>query len=606
MDDKIINGRLCIKSDTESNWNNSTLPLRDGEVVLNKTNGELRFGDGHDTYKNSPSVKTRPLNHTSSSTEFGGATSELYGHVKMSGNGNAESDTVLSYKSIQFISDLNSVDLLQPGIYQLNVGHSTRHLPCGCLPQSTSTINGILSSVTVSKTIVKQSLDFPTIELSYYRYINGSDFDNWRPLYKLDDMSETYSYFPILTELPVISTNEWQNINGSYSPKIQIDFSTDSELLYKGNYYTYNATKSSFYQDQKSDSYDITGICKNCILKYKINIVNHTFEPIFYPTDDDIKIVRQSVSPHRYIDNGTTYLELPCMYLRESVDGIINSNVTSIEFSYLTDLYLNNNTIKVATSGETTGIYPYRCESPQSELNTADIILSIDYGQRSINNYKALKNFIQCIETTYVTQKNEIFAQRDSNQSLNIKFLSGKHFLSSDNASEYTIDIGLYKVSGIDSMSTTLDLGSSKLGIKASVIQDINIYHHPVTAGTTAYVTKYMKNVTIYGIASSNDYKIFTLAGATMENCIINCDHACGEGLPTGLINSTLLVQSTITNNKFFGIRVSLGNSCIATNNKGALITIPTGVSGCIITNNVMTTVTNSSSGGNIVENNLS
>ena len=137
-------------------------------------------------------------------------------------------------------------------------------------------------------------------------------------------------------------------------------------------------------------------------------------------------------------------------------------------------------------------------------------------------------------------------------------------------------------------MSTTLDLGSSKLGIKASVIQDINIYHHPVTAGTTAYVTKYIKNVTIYGIASSNDYKIFTLAGATMENCIINCDHACGEGLPTGLINSSLLAQSTITNNK------------------GALITIPTGVSGCIVTNNVMTTVTNSSSGGNIVENNLS
>lgn len=155
-------------------------------------------------------------------------------------------------------------------------------------------------------------------------------------------------------------------------------------------------------------------------------------------------------------------------------------------------------------------------------------------------------------------------------------------------------------------MSTTLDLGSSKLGIKASVIQDINIYHHPVTAGTTAYVTKYIKNVTIYGIASSNDYKIFTLAGATMENCIINCDHACGEGLPTGLINSSLLAQSTITNNTFFGIRVSLGNSYIATNNKGALITIPTGVSGCIVTNNVMTTVTNSSSGGNIVENNLS
>lgn len=188
MDDKIINGRLCIKSDTESNWNNSTLPLRDGEVVLNKTNGELRFGDGHDSYKNSPSVKTRPLNHTSSSTEFGGATSELYGHVKMSGNGNAESDTVLSYKSIKSIADLNSVDLLQPGIYQLNVRHGTLHLPCGCLSQSTNTINGILSSMAVSKTIVKQSLDFPTIGLSYYRYINGSDFDNWRPLYKLDAM----------------------------------------------------------------------------------------------------------------------------------------------------------------------------------------------------------------------------------------------------------------------------------------------------------------------------------------------------------------------------------------------------------------------------------
>lgn len=406
--------------------------------------------------------------------------------------------------------------------------------------------------------------------------------------------------------MPVISTNEWQNINGSYSPKIQIDFSTDSKLLYKGNYFTYNSIKSSFYQDEKNNSYDITGNCNNSVLKYKIDLTGHTFQPVFYPTNNDIEVIRQTVVPHRYTKDGITYLELPCMYIREYLTGTTNGSGLSIEFSYLTDLYLDNNTIKVATSGITGGIYTFSGETSQSELNTADIILSIDYGQHSINNYKILKNFIKCVETTYVIQNSDPFISKGSNQSLNIKFLSGKHFLSSDNASEYTINLGLYKVSGIDSMSTTLDLGSSKLGIKASVIQDIDIYHHPVTAGTTAYVTKYMKNVTIYGIASSNDYKIFTLTGATMENCIINCDHACGEGLPTGLINSSLLQQSIITNNTFFGIRVSLGNSCIASNNKGALITIPTGVSGCIVTNNVMTTVTNSSSGGNIVENNLS
>lgn len=332
----------------------------------------------------------------------------------------------------------------------MNVGHATLHFPCGCLPQSTSTINGILSSIAVSTTSVKQSIDFPKIGLSYYRYINDSDFDNWRPLYKLDNMSETYSYFPILTELPVISTNEWQNINGSYLPKIQIDFSTDSKILYKGNYYTYNATKSSFYQDQKSDSYDITGICKNCILKYKINIVNYTFEPIFYPTDDDIEGIRQTVVPHRYTKDGITYLELPCMYIREYLTGTTNGSGLSIEFSYLTDLYLDNNTIKVATSGITGGIYTFSGETSQSELNSADIILSIDYEQHSANNYKALKNFIKCVETTFVTQNSELFISKGSNQSLNIKFLTGKHFLSSDNASEYTIDLGLYKVSGID------------------------------------------------------------------------------------------------------------------------------------------------------------
>lgn len=92
MGNKIIQARQIAKTDTSSAWDDSTLSLMDGELAINKTTGEMRFGDGVDTFNNSPKIKTVPLSHSSSSTEYGSGTNSNYGHVKLSDSTSSTSD----------------------------------------------------------------------------------------------------------------------------------------------------------------------------------------------------------------------------------------------------------------------------------------------------------------------------------------------------------------------------------------------------------------------------------------------------------------------------------------------------------------------------------
>ena len=84
MGENIIRTRQTAKIATSSEWENSTLPLKRGELTINETTGEMRFGDGVDTFNNSPKVKTVPLSHSSSSTEYGVGNGENYGHIRLS------------------------------------------------------------------------------------------------------------------------------------------------------------------------------------------------------------------------------------------------------------------------------------------------------------------------------------------------------------------------------------------------------------------------------------------------------------------------------------------------------------------------------------------
>ena len=84
MGENIIRTRQTAKIATSSEWEDSTLPLKRGELTINETTGEMRFGDGVDTFNNSPKVKTVPLSHSSSSTEYGVGNGENYGHIKLS------------------------------------------------------------------------------------------------------------------------------------------------------------------------------------------------------------------------------------------------------------------------------------------------------------------------------------------------------------------------------------------------------------------------------------------------------------------------------------------------------------------------------------------
>lgn len=56
MAEKVIKIREKTKIDTSDNWDNSTLILRKGEFAINEDSGELRYGDGTHTYKDSPSI----------------------------------------------------------------------------------------------------------------------------------------------------------------------------------------------------------------------------------------------------------------------------------------------------------------------------------------------------------------------------------------------------------------------------------------------------------------------------------------------------------------------------------------------------------------------
>ena len=56
MADKTLNGRIQTKIDTASNWQSSTKPLLKGELAIDSTNHELRYGDGTNTYKNSARI----------------------------------------------------------------------------------------------------------------------------------------------------------------------------------------------------------------------------------------------------------------------------------------------------------------------------------------------------------------------------------------------------------------------------------------------------------------------------------------------------------------------------------------------------------------------
>lgn len=91
MGENIIKARQTAKIATSSEWEDSTLPLKRGELTINETTGEMRFGDGVDTFNNSPKVKTVPLSHSSSSTEYGVGNGENYGHVKLSDSTNSTS-----------------------------------------------------------------------------------------------------------------------------------------------------------------------------------------------------------------------------------------------------------------------------------------------------------------------------------------------------------------------------------------------------------------------------------------------------------------------------------------------------------------------------------
>lgn len=84
MGENIIRTRQTAKIATSSEWGDSTLPLKRGELTINETTGEMRFGDGVDTFNNSPKVKTVPLSHSSSSTEYGVGNGENYGHIRLS------------------------------------------------------------------------------------------------------------------------------------------------------------------------------------------------------------------------------------------------------------------------------------------------------------------------------------------------------------------------------------------------------------------------------------------------------------------------------------------------------------------------------------------
>ena len=92
MGENIIKARQTAKIATSSEWEDSTLPLKRGELTINETTGEMRFGDGVDTFNNSPKVKTVPLSHSSSSTEYGVGNGENYGHVKLSDSTDSTSD----------------------------------------------------------------------------------------------------------------------------------------------------------------------------------------------------------------------------------------------------------------------------------------------------------------------------------------------------------------------------------------------------------------------------------------------------------------------------------------------------------------------------------
>ena len=92
MGENIIKARQTAKIATSSEWEDSTLPLKRGELAINETTGEMRFGDGVDTFNNSPKVKTVPLSHSSSSTEYGVGNGENYGHVKLSDSTDSTSD----------------------------------------------------------------------------------------------------------------------------------------------------------------------------------------------------------------------------------------------------------------------------------------------------------------------------------------------------------------------------------------------------------------------------------------------------------------------------------------------------------------------------------
>ena len=56
MADKTLNGRIQTKIDTASNWQSSTKPLLKGELAIDSTNHELRYGDGKNTFQNSQIV----------------------------------------------------------------------------------------------------------------------------------------------------------------------------------------------------------------------------------------------------------------------------------------------------------------------------------------------------------------------------------------------------------------------------------------------------------------------------------------------------------------------------------------------------------------------
>ena len=53
MTNKIIYGRTQTKIDTAENWQDSSEPLLEGELAIDKTNNELRYGDGVNAFQNS-------------------------------------------------------------------------------------------------------------------------------------------------------------------------------------------------------------------------------------------------------------------------------------------------------------------------------------------------------------------------------------------------------------------------------------------------------------------------------------------------------------------------------------------------------------------------